>query len=41
MRLFVYDGIDEELIKKTAIRTKGGSRPPELDADGRRKINVP
>ena len=34
MHPIVYADIDEELIKKAAIGTKGGSAPSGLDADG-------
>ena len=40
MHPILYDNIDEELMKKTAIRTKGGSGPTGIDADGWRKIIV-
>ena len=33
MRRIVYDNIDEELIKKLAIKTKGGLEPSGLDAN--------
>ena len=36
----VYDDIDEQLIKKTAIKAKGSSGPSGLDADERRRIIV-
>ena len=36
----VYDDIDEQLIKKAAIRTKGGTRPSGLDVDEWRRIIV-
>ena len=31
-------GIDEEIIRKVAIKTKGGSEPLTMDADGWRRI---
>ena len=31
-------GIDEEIIRKVAIKTKGGSEPLAMDADGWRRI---
>ena len=31
-------GIDEEIIRKVAIKTKGGSEPLTMDADGCRRI---
>ena len=34
----VYEDIDESLILKAAMLTKGGPRPSGLDADGWRKI---
>ena len=40
MHPIVYDVIDEELIKKAAIRTKRGSGSSGLDADGWRRIIV-
>ena len=40
MHPIVYDDIDEELIKKAAIGTTGGSAPSGLDADGWRRIIV-
>ena len=36
----MYDDIDEELIKKAAIGTNGGSGPSGLDADGWQRILV-
>ena len=36
----VYDDIHEELIKKAAIRAKGGAAPSGLDAGGWRRIIV-
>ena len=40
MHPIVYGDIDEELIKKEAIRAKGGVRSSGLDADGWRRIIV-
>ena len=40
MHPIVYDDVDEELIKKAAVRTKEGEGPSGLDADGWRKIIV-
>ena len=40
MHPIVYDDIDEELLKKAAIRAKGGSGSSGLDVDGRRRIIV-
>ena len=34
----IFDVIDEEMIKKAALRTKGGSGPSGMDADGWRRI---
>ena len=34
----IYDDIDAELIRKSAVRTKGASGPSGLDADFWRKI---
>ena len=34
----VYDDIDEVLVMKAAVKTKGGSGPSGLDADGWRRI---
>ena len=34
----VYDDIDESLILKASMLTKGGSRPSGLDADGWRRM---
>jgi hypothetical protein len=34
----LFDEIDEDLVKKAALRTKGGSGPSGLDADGWRRI---
>ena len=34
IHLLVYDDIDESLILKASILTKGGSGPSGLDADG-------
>ena len=34
----IYDVIDEEMVKKAALHTKGGSGPSGLDADGWRRI---
>ena len=34
----VFEDINEELVRKAAIRTKGGSGPSGLDADGWRRI---
>ena len=36
----VYDDIDEALVMKAAMKTKGGSGPSGLDADGWRRILV-
>ena len=33
----VFDDIDESIVKEAALKTKGGSGPSELDADGWRK----
>ena len=40
MHPIVYGDIDEELIKKEAIRAKGGVGSSGLDADGWRRIIV-
>ena len=40
MHPVMYDDIDEEVIKKAAIRAKRGSGPSGLDADGWRRIIV-
>ena len=40
MHPILYDDIDQGLIKKAAIRTKGGAGPKRLDADGWRRIIV-
>ena len=34
----IFDSIDEEMVRKAAIKTKGGSGPSGLDADGWRRI---
>ena len=34
----IYEIIDEEMVKRAALKTKGGSGPSGLDADGWRKI---
>ena len=34
----MFTGIDEEMIRKAAIKTKGGSGPSAMDADGWRRI---
>lgn len=34
----IFEDINEELVRKAAIRTKGGSGPSGLDADGWRRI---
>ena len=34
----MFAGIDEEMIRKAAIKTKGGSWPSVKDADGLRRI---
>ena len=36
----VYEDIDENLVKKAAIKTKGGCGPSGLDADNWRRILV-
>ena len=36
----VYDDNDEALVMKAAMKTKGGSGPSGLDADGWRHISV-
>ena len=36
----VFEDIDENMVKEAALRTKGGSGPSGLDADGWRKILV-
>ena len=36
----VYEDIDEDLVKKAAIKTKGGCGPSGLDADNCRRILV-
>ena len=33
-----FAGIDEEMVRKAAIKTKGGSGPSAMDADGWRRI---
>ena len=33
-----FQSIDEEMIRKAAVRTKGGSSPSGWDADGWRRI---
>ena len=38
IHLIIFDDINEELVRKAAIRTTGGSTPPGLDADGWRKM---
>ena len=30
----IFQSIDEEMIRKAAIRTKGGSGPSDMDANG-------
>ena len=35
-----YEDIDEDLVKKAAIKTKGGCGPSGLEADNRRRILV-
>ena len=40
MHSIVYEDIDEDLIKKAAIKTKGGCGPSGLDADNWRRILV-
>ena len=34
----MFAGIDEEMIRKAAIKTKGGSGPSAMDANGWRRI---
>ena len=34
----VYEGVDKDLVKKTAIKTKRGCGPSGLDADNWRRI---
>ena len=34
----IYESIDEEMVKRAALKTKGGSGPSGLDVDGWRKI---
>ena len=36
----VFKDIDENMVKETALKTKGGSGPSGLDTDGWRKIFV-
>ena len=36
----VYEGVDKDLVKKTAIKTKRGCGPSGLDADNWRRILV-
>ena len=36
----VFEDIDENIVKEVALKTKGGSGPSGLDADGWRKIFV-
>ena len=36
----VYEDIDEDLVKKAAIKTKGGCGPSGLDTDNCRRILV-
>ena len=36
----IFDDINEGLVRKAAIRTKGGSGPSGLDADGCRKMLI-
>ena len=38
VQLVIYDGIDEELIRNTAIKTEGGARPSGLDAVSWRRL---
>ena len=38
VHLILYEDMDESLILKAAMLTKGGSGPSVLDANGRRKI---
>ena len=40
IHLIIFDNINEELVKKAAVRTKDVSRPSGLDADWRRKILI-
>ena len=40
LRSIVYEDIDEDLVKKAAIKTKGGCGPSGLDADNWRRILV-
>ena len=40
MHPILYNDIDQELIKKAAIRIKGSAGPKGLDADGWRRIIV-
>ena len=34
----IFEEIDEETVKKAAVKTKGGWTPSRLDVDGWRKI---
>ena len=34
----MFAGIDEEMIRKAAVKTKGGSEPSAMDPDGWRRI---
>ena len=36
----VFKGIEENMVKEAALKTKGGSGPSRLDTDGWRKILV-
>ena len=36
----IYDDINEELVRKRAIRTKSGSGPSGLDTDGGKIVNI-
>ena len=36
----IFEDIDESIAKEAALKTKGGSGPSGLDADGWRKILV-
>ena len=36
----VFEDIDKNMVKEAALKTKGGSGPSGLDADGYRKILV-
>ena len=40
MHSIIYEDIDEDLVKKAAIKTKGGCGPCGLDADNWRRILV-